>query len=39
VTKKLHENPNILIPMDLLSFDFDGGFKKCMGILVMEFLF
>jgi hypothetical protein len=35
---KLHENPDILIPMDLWNPNFDNVSKKYMGILVMEIL-
>ncbi len=37
-TTKLHENLDILIPMDLWSPNFNGGCKKYMGIFVMEIL-
>jgi hypothetical protein len=36
---ELHENPNILVPMDSWSLNFDDGFKKYMGIFAMEILF
>jgi hypothetical protein len=35
---KLDENPDILVPMDSWSLNFDDGSKKCMGIRVMEIL-
>jgi hypothetical protein len=39
VMVELHENRNILIPMDSWNLNFDNGFRKYMGILVMELLF
>jgi hypothetical protein len=39
VMMELHENPNILISMDSWNLNFDSGFRKYMGILIMEFLF
>jgi hypothetical protein len=36
---ELHENPNIIVPMDSWSLNFNNGSKKYMGIIVMEILF
>jgi hypothetical protein len=35
---EIHENLDILIPMDSWNPNFDNGSKKYMGILVMEIL-
>jgi hypothetical protein len=35
---KLHENLDILVPMDFWSLNFDDGSMKYMGILVMKIL-
>jgi hypothetical protein len=36
---ELHENPDILVPMESWSPDFNNEFKKYMGIFVMEIIF
>jgi hypothetical protein len=35
---ELHENLNILVPMDSWNLNFDGGLKTYLGIFVMQTL-